>query len=86
MIRFNKAAIMVLFIMGVSHMMNASNPKETIKQVTETVDITNDVDYVITGTDPFAVSGSVNIVNTEHAIVILSHFQHSHHTNHYSSK
>ena len=71
MIRFNKAAIMVLFIMGVSHMMNASNPKETIKQVTETVDITNDVDYVITGTDPFAVSGSVNIVNTEHATVIF---------------
>lgn len=49
----------------------AKNEKQTVTQVTSAVELTTDVDYVITGTEPFATAGSVNIVNTEHAVVII---------------
>jgi len=49
----------------------AGNTKTTVTQVTSAVNITNDVDYVITGETPFATSGSVNIQNVEHGVVII---------------
>ncbi len=49
----------------------AGNTTTTVSQVTNGVELTTDVDYVITSTDPFATVGSVNIVNTEHAVVIF---------------
>lgn len=51
----------------------ARNKITTVDQVTTAVDVTGDVDYVITNTQPFGVSktGSVNIVDTEHAVVII---------------
>ncbi|MCD8285134.1 MAG: glycoside hydrolase family protein [Prevotellaceae bacterium] len=51
----------------------ADNSTATVTQVTDGVDVTGDVDYVITSTEPFATAGSVNIIDTEHAVVILSH-------------
>ena len=50
----------------------AANTKTTVTQVSNTVELTTDVDYIVTGANPFATSGSVNIVNTEHAVLILS--------------
>ena len=49
----------------------AANTKQTIGQVTDAVTLTADVDFIITGTEPFATAGSVDIVNTEHAVVIF---------------
>ena len=51
---------------------NAANEKRTVEQVTETVELTADEDYIVTSTTPFTTTGSVNIVNTEHAVLILS--------------
>ena len=50
----------------------AANEKTTVEQVTTAVELTTDVDYIVTGTTPFASAGSVNITNTEHAVLILS--------------
>ena len=58
-------------LFGISMMMNAGNTVTTIKQVTDGVTVSDDVDYVIESEDPFATSGSVNITNTEHAVVIF---------------
>lgn len=58
-------------LFGISMMMNAENTVTTIKQVTDGVTVSEDVDYVIESEDPFATSGSVNITNTEHAVVIF---------------
>ena len=49
----------------------AANTQQSVAQVTEPVSLTADVDYHITGTEPFTSSGSIDIVNTEHAVVIL---------------
>ena len=40
-------------------------------QVSSSVSLTTDVDYVITGETPFATAGSVDIQNTEHAVLII---------------
>lgn len=59
----------MLFAMGLTA--SAGNEKTTVTQVTEAVDVTGNTDYVITGTTPFTTTGSVNIVDTEHAVVII---------------
>jgi len=51
--------------------LSADNTVETVQQVAGTVSLTADVDYVITGTTPFATDGVVDIQNTEHAVVIF---------------
>ena len=50
----------------------AANTKSSVEQVTETVTLTDDVDYIVTGTTPFTSAGIVNIQNTDHAVLILS--------------
>ena len=53
----------------------AANTKTTITQVTTTVTLSDDVDYVITGETPFAGDGLLNITNTEHAVLILQNIK-----------
>ncbi len=53
----------------------AGNTTTTVSQVADGVELTTDVDYVITSTDPFSTVGSVNIVNTEHAVVIFKYIK-----------
>lgn len=50
---------------------NAANEKTSVAQVTDQVSLTTDVDYIVTGAEPFATAGSVDIVNTEHAALII---------------
>ena len=50
----------------------AANSVTSVTQVTGSVDVSDDVDYTITSTEPFTTTGSVNIKNTEHAVVIIS--------------
>ncbi|MCF0202361.1 MAG: hypothetical protein HUK08_03255, partial [Bacteroidaceae bacterium] len=49
----------------------AANTVTTVSQVSSNVTISDDVDYVITGTTPFTASGSVDITNTDHAVLII---------------
>lgn len=53
----------------------AANTKTTITQVTTTVALSDDVDYIITGDAPFAGDGLINITNTEHAVLILQNIK-----------
>ena len=67
-IKLLTAAICLSFSM----ITNAANEKITVTQVTESVQLTTDVDYIITDEKPFVTVGSIDIVNTEHAVVIIS--------------
>lgn len=50
----------------------ARNTTQSVSQVAFGVTLTDDVDYVITSADaPFATTGSVDIQNTEHAVLIF---------------
>ena len=53
----------------------AANTKTTVTNVTNSVMLTSDVDYVITSSTPFSTSGSVNIANTDHAVVIIQNIK-----------
>jgi len=62
--------LVLLMVLGLSA--QAANEKTTVEQVTDAVQLTADVDYIVTGTTPFATTGSVDIVNTEHAVLIIA--------------
>ena len=49
----------------------AKNTIVDVEQVSTEVTLTDDVDYTITSTTPFTGAGIVNIVNTDHAVVII---------------
>lgn len=51
---------------------SAANEIQSIDQVTSSVSLTTDIDYTITSAEPFATSGSIDIVNTDHAVIIFS--------------
>ncbi len=51
----------------------ADNTVTTVEQVTDGVQLTDDVDYTITSTTPFGTAGSVDIVNTDHAVLIFKY-------------
>lgn len=59
----------MLLAMGLA--VNAANEKTNVAQVSSAVSLTTDVDYIITGNTPFTTDGVVDIVNTEHAVVII---------------
>ncbi|MBE6256319.1 MAG: hypothetical protein E7105_12585 [Prevotella sp.] len=60
-----------LLLMVGSAIALAANTKQTVTQVSTTVSLTDDVDYHISSTTPFTATGSIDIVNTDHAVVIL---------------
>ncbi len=64
------AAMTLLSCMVVSAW--AANTKTTVTQVTSEVTLSDDVDYIVTGSTPFTASGIVNITNTDHAVLILA--------------
>jgi len=49
----------------------AANTKETVAQVTDLVTVSNNVDYIVNGDDPFTEEGLVDLTNTEHAVLII---------------
>lgn len=63
----------ISFLLAIS--LQAANSIETVSQVSTTVQLTTDVDYVITDTTPFAEGGRVDIVNTEHAVLIFQNIR-----------
>ena len=68
----NIKSLAVAMLLAVSIGAMGANTKQTVSQVTSTVDINTNVDYTVTGDTPFGSSGVINIVNTDHAVVILS--------------
>lgn len=70
-ISIKSLAVFLLMSVGISAM--AANTKKTEKAtVTTAVDITADWDYIINADTPFGSGGVVNIINTDHAVVILT--------------
>ncbi len=65
--RFLFAAVALLM----ASLTHAANTTVTVEQVSQTVTLTADVDYVVTSATPFADEGTVNIQNTDHAVLIL---------------
>ncbi len=54
----------------------AKNEVTTVEQVTTAITLSDDIDYTITNeTEPFTTTGSINITNTEHAVVILKNIR-----------
>ena len=60
-----------LLLVGGALSTQAANTKTTVSQVTNAVTLTDDTDYIVTSATPFATGASVNIANTEHAVLIL---------------
>lgn len=53
----------------------AANSITSVSQVTSAVTVSEDVDYVISSTTPFTNSGTVNITDTEHGVVIIENIK-----------
>ena len=49
----------------------AANTKSTVSQVTSSVVVNTDIDYVVTGEIPFTDNGIVDLTKTDHAVLIL---------------
>ena len=64
--------VVLLFCMLLPMNSVAANVKKTVAQVKDTVTITENWDYIVSGTTPFADSSCVDIANTEHAVLILN--------------
>ena len=63
--------VWLMLLIGLPLGSMAANTKKKIAKVTEAVTISDNWDYTVTGDEPFADGGSIDIVNTEHAVVIL---------------
>ena len=63
--------LLALLTIVVSLASVAKNTKQTLAKVTEAMSLTADVDLHITGTTPFSEGASIDIVNTDHAVVIF---------------
>ena len=65
------ARLVAVALLGWTGLTASANTTETVSQVTTSVTLDTDVDYVVTSATPFATGGKVNIVNTENAVLIL---------------
>lgn len=66
-----KHLLTIALILGLSHNIFAKNTKTEVEQVSTAITLSEDVDYIITGTEPFTSTGSINITNKDHAVIIL---------------
>lgn len=67
--KIKQLACVMLLAFGLTA--NAANTITKVNQVSTAVTLSTNVDYVITSTTPFTENGSVNITNTEHAVLII---------------
>ena len=76
MIRFNtvfvRLSIVCLLLAGVVCNGFAANTKKSEAVVNNLVTVTDDWDYTVVSANPFGDEGIVNIVNTDHAVLILT--------------
>jgi len=62
-------SITFALLMAIALIAKAQNTVQTVTQVTEAITLTDAVDYTITGTNPFATGGSIDIQNPDAAVV-----------------
>ncbi len=60
-----------LLVLCIVFNIHAANTVVSVSQVTSAVTVDTDVDYTITGSNPFATAGSVDLTDTEHAVLII---------------
>mgnify|MGYP002851977639 CR=1 FL=1 len=70
-----KKTLTMSMMLLISVICSAKNTVTTVSQVTGEVTIMDDVDYTITSSTPFTSAGIINIVNTEHAVVIIQNIK-----------
>lgn len=70
-----KRLLLSLLLVLVALLDYAANTVKTVSQVTEPVTITENWDYRIDNAVPFTETGSVDIVNTDHAVVIFNNLK-----------
>ena len=63
--------MLVMICLTILSATGQTNTKVTVEQVTEAVTLSDNVDYIITSSTPFAGGGEVNITNTDHAVLIF---------------
>lgn len=63
--------LLSLLAIALTATISARNTTQQVAKVTEAMSLTDDVDLHITSAEPFGESGSIDIVNTEHAVVIF---------------
>ena len=64
--------MLVMMCLTILSATGQTNTKLTVAQVTESVTLSDNVDYIITSETPFAGDGVVNITNTAHAVLIFN--------------
>lgn len=69
--KFLKHVVLAALLMVGAMSLEAANTKTRVEQVTATVTINEDVDYIVESETPFADGALVNIQNTDHAVLIL---------------
>ncbi len=67
-----KKSVLLSILLLFAVMNVCANTRVSIAQVTEAVTVSDDVDYYITGAEPITSTGSINITNTEHAVIIMT--------------
>lgn len=65
--------IMVSLLLATSLSVFANNTTQTVEEVTAPVTLSEDVDYHISSSTPFATTGSIDITNAAHAVIIFDH-------------
>lgn len=68
---FRGVLLAFAFVLTTSLTVWSANKKTSVSQVTTSISLTDDVDYIVSSATPFGNNGVVNIVNTEHAVLIL---------------
>src|SRR5574344_1631458 len=71
----NKKSFCILLFIFLSVANFAANTVTSVEKVTEAVTVGENVDYHITGTEPFGDAGSVNFVDKRHAVVIFDNLR-----------
>ncbi len=69
---FLRCAAVAVALLATALSVQAKNIKTTVTQVATNVTLSDDVDYIVTSSTPFAEDGVVNIQNTDHAVLILA--------------
>lgn len=68
-----KWTIAIVALLSPVAFLQAAQTKQTVSQVTSEVTLTGEVDYIVTSSTPFGTSGVVDIVDTDHSVLILTH-------------
>ena len=62
----------VVLVMGWPLNMEAANKNKTVTSVRELMTVTEDLNVIVNGATPFTEEGVVDLVNTEHAVLIVA--------------